>query len=497
MVERRYKIIIGLIILFIFSTIFSFINIGNEKILNNTQIQHINVAGMTQNEAEEEINKKYREKKLNQIKLKHNDYETTISFEQLDVEFNSNNAIKQAYGRGRTGNIITNNYAILFSGIFKKDIPIELSIKDELLNDITEDTEKKLPDVKKEYTYYIDGVNLIIHRGTPGVVIDKDELKRKIREKLEDFNSSDNIIEIPVKDAQPSDIEIGKIISEIKKEPKDAYISENPLEIHVEQDGIELAITEKEAEEMLKEEKSEYTIPLKVVKPSITVASLGDKAFTDRLSTFTTIYDINNENRNNNLVLAAEKLNGTIVNPNEEFSYNKTIGERTISAGFKEANAYANGDVVLDVGGGICQLSSTLYNAVLLSNLEVTERHNHYFKTSYVEEGRDATVSWGTVDFKFKNNRKYPLKIEATAENGVVTVTLHGIKEPEDYTVLIESKVTSIIEKETEKVKEGQAPREGEDGCTSETYKTLTKNGVIISKTLVSKDTYNALSKRE
>ena len=174
----------------------------------------------------------------------------------------------------------------------------------------------------------------------------------------------------------------------------------------------------------------------------------------------------------------------------------KTIGERTIASGFKEAKAYAGGKVVLDVGGGICQLSSTLYNAALLTNLDITERHNHYFLTSYVPAGRDATVSWGSVDFKFKNNRKYPIKIESKVEDGVATVSIYGIKQEDDNTVLIDSKVTSIIPKKVEYFKKssGVSERSGEDGATSETYKTLLKNGVIVSKTLISTDTYNALS---
>ena len=108
------------------------------------------------------------------------------------------------------------------------------------------------------------------------------------------------------------------------------------------------------------------------------------------------------------------------------------------------------------MGGGICQLSSTLYNAALLTNLDITERHNHYFLTSYVPAGRDATVSWGSVDFKFKNNRKYPIKIESKVEDGVATVSIYGIKQDDDNTVLIDSKVTSIIPKKVEYVKKKQ-----------------------------------------
>lgn len=496
MEKRTIKIIILITIIFIFSIIFSLINIGNEKIHNNIYIQDINVSKLGKTEAEDLINKEYREKKLNQIKLVHKDYETTISFDQIDVNCDVNNAVAKAYGKGRTGNIITNNYSILMSYFFKKNFPVDFEVNEQSLETTVDDIESKLPDVMTEGSYYIDGENLIIKSGKSGVNVDKNELKTKITSTIEDLNNKDNIIEIPVKEVEPKEINIEEIYSEIKKDPKDAYISENPLEIHIEQYGTDFAITMEEAKHLLEESKEEYVIPLKVTEPAVKVADLGDKAFTDKLATFNTSYDASNVNRNNNLVLAAQKLNGTIVNPDEEFSYNKTIGERTISAGFKEAKAYANGDVVLDVGGGICQLSSTLYNTVLLSNLEVIERHNHYFKTAYLPAGRDATVSWGTLDFKFKNNRKYPIKIEAIAGDGVVTVNLWGVKQEDDCTVLVDSKVTSIIERKVETVKNESNTREGEDGCTSETYKSLLKGGVVISKTLVSKDTYNALSKK-
>jgi len=117
-----------------------------------------------------------------------------------------------------------------------------------------------------------------------------------------------------------------------------------------------------------------------------------------------------------------------------------------------------------------------------------------------VPEGRDATVSWGAVDFKFKNNRNYPIKIESVAEDGVVTVNIYGIKQDDDPIVVIDSKVTNIIESKTEyqtdlKLEKGTevVSQNGENGCTSECYKTVLKNGIIVSKTLISKDTYNAL----
>ncbi len=491
-------IVVGILIFI--SIIFSILNMGNSKIYKNISIQGINVSGKEKNDAEKEIKDLYEKKRDEGIVLNHNDLQLNISYDQLNIFPDFDKSSKEAYEIGRKGNIITNNYSILFTNFIKRNIEINFNINEKKLDECVKDVESKLPDLKIEGSYYIEGNELIISKGKAGVVAETDKLKQLIIDNIKDVKNTNNEITIPVKEVQPKDINIEQIVQEIKKEPKDAYLSENPLEIHADENGIDIGISIEEAKEILSEDKEEYSIPLNITPASTKVADLGEKAFTDLLATYTTNYDSSNVNRDNNLVLAASKLNGTIVNPEEEFSYNKTIGKRTIENGFKEAKAYAGGEVVLDVGGGICQLSSTLYNSVLLANLEVTDRHNHYFKTSYVPEGQDATVSWGSLDFKFKNNRKYPIKIEAKVGEGVATINIYGIKQDDDYLVKVESKVTNIIKCKTEykndyTLEKGTevTVQNGENGCTSETYKSLIKNGVVISKTLISTDTYNAL----
>ena len=494
--------IIGIIIVILafISIMFSLINIGNEEIYSNIKVQEISLAGKEKEEANSELNKIYNEKKLKGIKLVHGDYEIEISFDQLGVQSNIADAVTKAYSIGRSGNIISNNYEILFSYFIPKDIEVEFIIDENSIDKVIDDIESKLPDVLIDNDYYIEGEKLIITKGKAGVVVNKEELKNKIIEEIKDFTNTENTIEIPVTNKNPEEINIEKIVNEIKCEPQDAYLTKEPLEVHAEQDGIDLGVSIEEAQNILNEEKEEYEIPLKITKANITVSDLGENAFPNLLGTCTTNYDASNINRNNNLNLAANKLNGTIVNPGETFSYNQTIGQRTIAAGYKEAKAYANGKVVLDVGGGICQLSSTLYNSALLSNLEIVERRSHYFKTSYLPAGRDATVSWGSVDFKFKNNRKYPIKITAVAQDGVVKVEIYGIKQEDDVDVQIESEETSIIPIETIYEQDSSLTKgtektvqNGENGCTSETYKITSKNGIVISKTLISKDTYNDL----
>lgn len=124
---------------------------------------------------------------------------------------------------------------------------------------------------------------------------------------------------------------------------------------------------------------------------------------------YTTLVD--NPNRTNNVHLAAYAIDNIIINPEETFSFNNIVGERTTSKGYQKAPIFVGKKVVDGVGGGICQVSSTLYNSALNANLPVTERHPHSLKVAYVPPNRDASVAWGTTDFKFKNNFNYPIKL--------------------------------------------------------------------------------------
>lgn len=257
-----------------------------------------------------------------------------------------------------------------------------------------------------------------------------------------------------------------------------------------------------EAKKMIQEQKEEYTIPLKITVPNKTINDLGEDAFPEELSSFSTRYDASNRNRSTNIELATQKINGTVIMPGENFSYNTVVGKRTIEAGFKEGTAYVGGKVVPDVGGGICQVSSTLYNTALLANLEIVERSNHMFLTGYVAASRDATVYYGSLDFVFKNTRSYPIKIVAESKNGVCKVGIYGIKEETEYEVVIQSKVTSYINyttsyKNDSSLEKGKEVVEqlGANGCRSEAYKILKLNGQVVSQTLLSKDTYNAKEK--
>lgn len=507
-IEKKYKkkkiIIISSIIIAIlaisFSVIFAVININNDKIISGVSINGIEVSGLTKEEAKGKLETIYKEKKEKEITLKYQDFETQINPELIEANFNIDAAVENAFNQGRDGNIFSNNYNILFTLIGKKNIDVELSLNEEVTNKTLKDASSNLPGAIKETSYYIEDDNLIITKGQKGISIDIEDTINKIKTNLKDLDNNNDIIEINVIEKEPDAIDIDKIHEEVYKEAKDAYYTKDPFEIFPEVNGVDFNVDE--AKELIKEDKDEYTVKLTITKPKVTIEEIGSEAFPDRLAIFTTRYDASNVDRTTNLRIACQKINGTVLMPGETFSYNKTLGERTIAAGYKEAKIYSNGQVVDGLGGGICQISSTLYNAVLMSNLEIVERRNHQFVTSYLPAGRDATVVYGLTDFKFKNSRKYPIKLNANVQNGIATVTIFGIKEEEEYTISFETRTIATLPVTTKYIDdaslaEGQevVTQKGTTGVQTETYIIKSLNGNVVSKSLLSKDTYNAMQR--
>ena len=504
--KKRKKILISILIIMcamlLLSTIFAIINSMNNRIISGIYLQGIDISGMTKEQAETRFKELIETVLQKKIVLKYGEIENIINLSDLGVSYQIDEAINEACNLGRASNIFKNNWDIVQTKLLKKNITIKINYDEETLNSKIEAMLKLLPGTVQEYSYYIDNENLIIINGKPGITIEREKLKNIIYAEIQELKSDTTIVNIPVINKEPDKIDLEKIHSEIYKEAQDAYITQEPLTVHPNVNGIDFAISMEDAKKLLEEDKEEYSIPLKITIADKTVNDLGEDAFPNVLGTFTTRYDASNKNRSNNISLASEKIDGTVIMPGETFSYNQIVGKRTIDAGYKEAGAYAGGKVVQEVGGGICQVSSTLYNAVLYANLEIVDRSNHYFETSYVDPGRDATVSWGSVDFKFKNNRKYPIKIEAISKNGVTKMSIKGIKEEKEYEVIIQSKVTSIIQKNV-KYKEDhsldstveQVEQEGHNGCTSKTYKILKLNGAVVSTEEISADYYHALDK--
>ena len=163
-----------------------------------------------------------------------------------------------------------------------------------------------------------------------------------------------------------------------------------------------------------------------------------------RISSFTT-ETTKDKDRNTNIALSASALNGRVVMPGDTMSFNSSTGQRTGEKGYREAGAIAGGMLVDDTGGGVCQTSSTLFNAVVRADLEIVERSAHSWPSTYVAKGEDATVNWPSLDFVFRNNGQFPVFVVAWYEDRKVTVEIYGQLLRDGMTVDLESKVTREI----------------------------------------------------
>ena len=512
MFERKRKTIkiatisvISIILILIALTAFAIPTMFSNKIISGITIDGIDVSGLNKTQAMKLLEERVAPRQTEIVNLKYGEYEKELPMEQLEVTANIEKAVDEAISKGRSENIFLNNFAVIASKFNKQDVSLEVGYNEEELKNILTEIGAEIPGRVQDYTYSIEENELIITRGKDGIELDVDKMENDISEGIKDISKAFNKeLNITVKEVKAGEIDIEKIYNEVHTEPQDAYIIEDPFQIVVDKDGVDFAITIDEAKAILAETKDEYSIPLKITKAQNTVASLGSKAFPDLLGTFTTRYDAGNVGRTTNLAIACKKLNNQVIQPGEVFSYNKALGKRSVENGYKEAAVYVNGGVENGLGGGICQISSTLYNTVLFANLGIVERHQHSFTTSYVDPGRDATVVYGALDFKFKNTRKYPVKLEAYIKSGVATVSIYGLKEDVEYNVKVVSTVTETIPCPVEKTEDAtmaagveQVISKGTNGCRSIAYKYVyDKSGNLVSKTQLSADYYGTIAKK-
>lgn len=493
-----FAILVGIL-----STVFALINRDNETIFSGISVQGIDVSNLTIDEAKKKVSSIIGNHISEEISLQHNDFQTVILPEQFGVSFDVDSAVEQAYSIGKSDSLIKNNYTILSLLLKNYNISPSINYDEDLLNSLIDSINAQLPDRVVNSGYSIDGTNLIITSGKDGILISSSDLKDEILSFLNDISSKNETINIPVNNVGAEPINLDAIYKDIFKLPVDASYTTNPYVVYPSSNGLDFAISMEEAKAIISNQQDEYTIPLKITYPNVTTNQIGNEAFPDLLSQFSTSFTSSGYNRSNNIILSSAKLNGLVLMPGEEFSYNQAVGQRTRASGFREAGAYSNGKVVQEVGGGICQVSSTLYNAVLYANLEIVERTNHYFNPGYVKAGLDATVSWGGPDFRFRNNRNYPIRIVTDTSGKKLKVYIYGLKTDDDCTVVLDPRyISSVPYKTTYQNDASLATGEtrvissGSNGCKTATYKYVyDKNGTLISSECISRDTYSPHNK--
>ena len=229
--------------------------------------------------------------------------------------------------------------------------------------------------------------------------------------------------------------------------PSNAQLNEETFEITPEVPGY--GIDELELEQLLLNARpgEPFSVTLGELPASITKADIEASLFSNVLGEAHTPHTWNDD-RTVNLMRACEAIDGKILMPGEVFSFNETVGERTANKGYREATVYVGGNSVPELGGGVCQVASSIYYAALQADLEIVDRHCHTYLVTYVPMGMDATIYWGALDFQFKNSSPSPIRIDATVASGDVHIILRG-REWKDYSVKLSYEVLEEIPYET------------------------------------------------
>lgn len=387
----------------------------------------------------------------------------------------------------------------VFAGLMKKEYEPKIKIDDEMLDKALRE---KLADYETpvvETSAEITQEGILVTNGITGVQINRTEAKNKIKNEFE--NGDKNTIMLSVEKTAPKSVNYDEFLASFGAEYKEGeYILQPDGTITVTEVVPGCSFDKTAAIEIMKSHTKEgesYVIPCEIKMPPYTKEEMEQGIFRDTLASFTTDFSSSSANRSDNIALASSSINGIVMMPGDVFSFNEALGERTSERGYKPAGAYAAGETVTAVGGGICQVSSTLYNTVLLSNLEIVSRKSHQMTVSYVKVGRDATVNWGTTDFKFKNNSGHPCKIVSSVSGKKLTVSIVGTQTIPDMRVEILTNTVSVIEPEEKIVEDPEkevgykSTKKGSNGYVVDAQRVVYSNGVEIKRENLTRSRYN------
>lgn len=469
--------------------------VSGKDFLSNTTINGLSVGNLTVDEAKEALSTQIeKDTESLQMVLKADDqtYQVNMNDNILIEDISKVDEISSQV----SGSFLMRGYYYFMDHDFY--VPVTVKDEEELIKDI-EESKVLSYDTKVETTYEVKDNQITFTKGQTGKKTDQEDIVNKIKEALSHYQL-DQEIECDLVDSQIDDATMESIHTKLNQSVQNATLDkDNDYAIVEEKVGIDYDLDQALEEYKKTKEGETFTVDVSVIQPTVTKEDLKENLFKDLLASYSTTVG-GSSGRRTNVGLAAKAINNKIVLSGEQFSYNKTLGKRTREKGYQEGSAIINGESTPTVGGGICQTSTTLYNAVLLSNLEIVTRRNHTYPSSYVPLGLDATVSWGSQDFVFENSSDYPIKIVSSYDGKTVNVKIYGTN-LENITVKMTNKVLSTKEYSTTYVddptlEEGKTKvkTSGETGYTVQTYRNVYKNGKLISTT---KEAYSSYKKRD
>ena len=506
--------VIGVVLGFIISA-----QLEKLPILQNVKVAGVDVGGLTAEQAEEVVAKAigsdYADKDLT---LQVYGETVTIPASYSGGTINVEKAVRAARNYGQFGfpGKVGEQKQLAATAGYDVDLERYMNIDKDAIMQILNKLEDKYSSNLTQSTWNVEGkeptleelaagnidLKLVVNLGTPKYNISADALYDQI---VAAYSRRNFAVMGNCTETDPDPVNVEEILGKHQIAPQDAYWDTATYKVVESKNG--LGFNAEEAKKLLAESKwgTKVTIPFVQTQPEMTTEALNERLFRDTLSTFTA-ESSSNSGRKNNLKLACQAVNGIILNPGETFDYNTALGKRTTDRGYKAANAYVGGETVQTVGGGICQVSSTIYYCALMADLEIVTRKNHSYPSTYIPLGMDATVSWGGPEFRFRNNTQYPIKIVATASGGDTTIALMSYDD-RDYYVKMEYEVLSktgwsVVYKDfaadnAEGYKDGEVISTPYTGYVVNTYRVKYDKATNkeISRTFEAKSTYKKRDK--
>ena len=432
-------LVMGCFMIACFGSLFdSFLPMGNVTV-GNTSLR-----GMTKQQAKQALSAMQQEYLEKPMVIRVLDSSVELTGEEAKIVFDVNEAVNAAFRNPGDGKLELLPYLQMDTNAAKAAVDELGAIFNTSFQESVWTVEGSLPSLAPD-AEDAEGKVLVIKKGIPQYGLDTDKLYEQV---MAAYNAYQFQVVGECSTLEPELPDLEALLQEHYVAPVDAVMDKN-FTIQPESYGYGFDLEDATAKLGNLPYGQTLSIPFTRIPAEVTAEALLGTLYTDVLGEFQTPYEgDDNNNRNTNLALACAAINDVVLLPGEEFSYNATLGERTAAAGYKPAGSYVNGLTVDTIGGGICQVSSTLYYCTLLADLKIIERWPHGFISNYTDPGMDASVSWPNADLHFANNTSYPIKIVAYRANGNVTVKILGT-DTKDYYVEMHYRITSTDPYET------------------------------------------------
>ena len=416
---------------------------GGDTIYPNVFVAGINVGGMTSEEAvaavADAVAASYSSATLD-VQLP----DRTLSFtpDQTNVALDADEAIAEAMAYGRSGNPFSAvlNYFSCRSNERYIDLQTVLNLDTDYIrnriDELAQEVETTLSPSKVDVNEAAGTITVQV--GYPDRQLDTEGLYEAVYNAF--MNSDFTTLTWDYQETPCELVDLTPYYEQYCTEVQNAEYDEETHTISEEVPGYGFDLEAAQQQLATAEPGSTVVIQMEDIEPEVTKLDLSSEMFGTALHKVSTKYAVNS-NRTNNLDLACKAINGTILNPGEIFSFNDVVGERTAAKGYLPATVFVTGGASeSELGGGVCQVASSIYYCSLFLNLEQVHREPHMYVVDYVDFGMDATVYWGSIDYQFKNTLDYPIKIQANIDGGTVNITFWGPEEL-DFTVETDYKI--------------------------------------------------------